>query len=148
MEPLLDKLSQQESVRKIFEMIRTCDKQSDKLARNKTARRFFIWSVCSIAIAFLWFFITAYVDLSTDDGNTKAHQFLDAASSFVNFPLSYLPGIESWNSQSYWMSLEVFQWYEIIGLYLNCLFWGFFLVWLFRLVVRRFTSKHTTHPRA
>lgn len=39
MEPLLDKLARQKVVRKIFEAIRTCDKRSDKLARNKKARR-------------------------------------------------------------------------------------------------------------
>ena len=113
----------------------------DKLARSKKTRRFIIWSVPSIVIAFLWFFVSAVFDLSTDDGNAKFHPYLDAASSFMNFPLSYLPGIDSWDSQSHWMSLEVFQWYELIGFILNCLLWGFFLVWAFRLVVRLFTTK-------
>jgi hypothetical protein len=120
----------------------------DKLARNKKAKRFFILSVCSVVTAFLWLFINAYLDLSTDDGNGKAHPLLDAACSFVHFPLSYLPGIDSWDSQSHWMSFNTFCRYEEIGLYLNCLLWGFFLVWTFRFVVRLFTSKYKTHQRA
>jgi hypothetical protein len=124
----------------------------DKLARSKRGRKFFIWSVCSIVTAILWLFLTAFVDLSTDDGNGQTHPFLDTASSVVNFPLDYLPGIESWDSRSDWMSLEVFNWCEEIGLYLNCLLWGFFIVWVafwaYRFTVGLLIPKHKTHQRA
>jgi len=60
MEPLLDKLGRQKVVRSIFDAIRTCDKQSDKLARNKRARRIiagvvkFVFSMLVMTIICEW----------------------------------------------------------------------------------------------
>jgi hypothetical protein len=98
----------------------------DKLARQMPRyKRHVPWILSSIGISFLWFFLTAYCDLSTDDGNAKAHPFLNAASGFVDFPLGYVPVVES----------------SFFALIANCLLWGFFLVWIFRLTLRRFQRR-------
>jgi len=95
-----------------------------------------IWSV---VIAFLWYVTTGVVGLMLD--NDKPHPLLDPMFSSLNFPVSYLPGWESWDSRSHWMSFETWSWYSIIGSIANCLLWGFSLVWLFRCVVRLFSSE-------
>jgi len=95
------------------------------------------WVVLGLVISFLWFCVEGYCLLSTDDGNAGFHPSLDAVSRFMAFPASFLPGLESWDSQSHWMSFEVWSWYEFIGDIANCLLWGFFLTWLFRLIFRR-----------
>lgn len=100
----------------------------DKLARNKSGRKYFIRSLWSIVIAGIWLFATAFCDLSTDDGNAKFHPWLDAAAHIMTFPITYLPGMDSF-----------------AGLVLNCLLWGFFIVWAAvwacRFIVRRLTAK-------
>jgi hypothetical protein len=51
MEPLLDKLARQKTVRMIFQTIRTCDKQSDKVAKMPVVR--FIGStICAMVLVF------------------------------------------------------------------------------------------------
>jgi hypothetical protein len=90
----------------------------DKLARQMPRyKRHMPWMLSSIGISVLWFFITAYCDLSTDDGN--------AASGFMDFPLGYVPVVES----------------SFFALIANCLLWGFFLVWIFRVTLRRFQRR-------
>jgi hypothetical protein len=96
-----------------------------KMARQMPRyKRHVPWILSSIGISVLWFFFTAYCDLSTDDGNAKAHPFLNAASGFMDFPLGYIPVVES----------------SFFALIVNCLLWGLFLVWLFRLVLVRFRT--------
>jgi hypothetical protein len=100
----------------------------DKLARQMPrCKRHVPWVLWSVGISFLWFFIYAYCTLSTDDGNAKAHPFLDATSRFMDFPLGYIPIIES----------------SFLGGIANCMLWGFFLVWLFRLILRRFQRRQS-----
>jgi hypothetical protein len=98
----------------------------DKLARQMPRyKRHLPWILWSVGISVLWWFIFAYCVLSTDDGHAKAHPFLDAASRFMVFPLGYVPVIES----------------SVLGGIVNCLLWGFFLVWLFRLALRGFQRR-------
>jgi hypothetical protein len=98
----------------------------DKLARQMPRyKRHVPWILWSIGISILWFYIDAYCALSTDDGNANAHPFLDAVSRFTDFPLGYVPIIKS----------------SFVGLIANCLLWGFFLVWLFRVTLRGFQRR-------
>src|ERR1022692_4673275 len=98
---------------------------------------FVFWGVL---IAVLWYVTICALGLMTD--NDKPHPFLDAIFSFMLFPVSYLPGWGSWNSRSHWMSYDTWSWYANIGLILNCVLWGFCLVWLFRFAGRQFGFRH------
>ena len=113
----------------------------DKLVRSKKARSFVISGVCSFVIALLWFFTFGYICLMEDDGRYLPHPRLDMAIDIMVFPVSYLPGWGSWDGRSHWMSFETWQWYEMIGVILNSLLWGFFLVWFCRFVVRLIAAK-------
>jgi hypothetical protein len=94
----------------------------DKLARNKKC---FGWIICSVGISFLWFWVLAVMGLCEDDGNFQPHPYLDAVLYFMTFPLCYLPEIGDSDGVAI----------------LSCLLWGFFLVWLFRLTLRRFHRR-------
>jgi hypothetical protein len=94
----------------------------DKLARNNKCLGWIIWS---LGIAFLWFWVLAFVGLSEDDGNFQPHPYLDAMLCFMTFPLCFLPKIGD---------------YDGIAI-LSCVLWGFFLVGLFRLPLRRFHKR-------
>ena len=98
----------------------------DKLARQMPRfRRHVPWILSSVGVSILWFFIFAYCTLSTDDGNAKAHPFLDMASRILALPLCYVPVVES----------------SVLGGIANGMLWGFSLVWLFRLALRRFQRR-------
>jgi hypothetical protein len=98
----------------------------DKLARQMPRyKRYIPWMLCGVGISVVWFFVLADCALGIDDGNAKAHPFLVAASRVMDFPLGYIPVVESWS-------------FELIA---NCLLWGFFLVWIFRLILRRFQRR-------
>jgi hypothetical protein len=94
----------------------------DKSARKKKHFGWIIWSLC---ISFLWFWVLGFVALAEDDGSFQPHPYLDAVLDFMTFPLCHLPRIG-----------------DSDGILIpSCLLWGFFLVWLFRFVVRQFTTK-------
>jgi|ERR1700722_9391643 len=101
----------------------------DKSARKK---KHFGWIIWSLGISFLWFLVIAFVALAEDDGYHQPHPYLDAVLYYMNFPLCYLPVMGDSDGIAV----------------LSCFLWGFFLVWLFHLVVRLFTSKHKTHSKA
>ena len=96
-----------------------------------------IWSV---VIAVLWYVTTGVLGLMLD--NDKPHPLLEAVFSFMLFPVSYLPGWETFDSRTAVMSFRTWCWYSNIGGVLNCLLWGFFLVWIYRLVARLFVVKN------
>jgi hypothetical protein len=98
----------------------------DKLVRQMPReKRYMTWMLWTVGISFLWFFIDAYCTLRTDDGHAKAHPFLYAASRFMDFPLGYIPAVET----------------SVAGGIANCMLWGLFLVWLCRLTLTRFLRR-------
>jgi len=97
-----------------------------------------IWSV---VIAFIWYITTGVIGLMLD--NDKPHPLLDPIATFMLFPISYLPGWETFDSRTAIMSSRTWCWYSDIGSIINCLLWGFVLTWLFRFVARLVSSKYT-----
>jgi hypothetical protein len=83
MEPLLDKLGRQKAVQKIFETIRTCDKQSDRLA-NKRVTRFIVSTICAMVLVFGLFFIS--IIFSSDDSQP----------SFISWPIAIVGAVAVW----------------------------------------------------
>ena|ERR1700690_2530230 len=83
MEPLFDKLARQKFVQKIFETIRTCDKQSDRLA-NKRITRFIVSAICAMVLAFGLFFISLI--FSSDDSQP----------SFISWPIAIVGAVAAW----------------------------------------------------
>jgi ankyrin repeat protein len=105
----------------------------DKLARHKKQMA---WFLLGILMAVFWFCLTGFIGLSEDD--MRPHPVLDTVLDVTTFPASLLPGLESYDSRTAIMPMQVWQSYSAAGEILNTLLWGFFLVWLFRLVVRWF----------
>ncbi|MGD1089378.1 MAG: hypothetical protein ABR955_11730 [Verrucomicrobiota bacterium] len=73
--------------------------------------------------------------------NEQPHPLLDMAYLVMFFPVRYLPGWEVWNSTTSAISFQIWGWYSFIGGITNSLLWGFFLVWIYRLVARLLTAK-------
>jgi hypothetical protein len=83
MEPILDKLARQKFVRKIFETIRACDKQSDRLA-NKRVTRFIVSTICAMVLVFSLFFVSLI--FSSDDSQP----------SFISWPIAIVGAVAAW----------------------------------------------------
>jgi hypothetical protein len=83
MEPLLGKLARQKFAQKIFETIRACDKQSDRLA-NKRVARFIVSTICAMVLVFSLFFLSLM--FSQDDSQP----------SFISWPIDIVGAVAVW----------------------------------------------------
>jgi hypothetical protein len=87
MEPLLDKLGRQKAVRKIFETIRHCDKQSDRLAKNRALRftvRFIVFTICAMVLISSLFLVSVSVISE------------DSQPSFISWPIAIAGAVAAW----------------------------------------------------
>jgi lipopolysaccharide export LptBFGC system permease protein LptF len=83
MEPLLDKLARQKAVRKIFETIHTCDKQSDRLAKIRVMR-FIVSTICAMVLVFGLFFVSLMFS-----------QY-DSQPSYISWPIAFVGVVAVW----------------------------------------------------
>jgi hypothetical protein len=94
MEPLFDKLARQKAVRGIIDTIRTCDKQSDRLA-NTRATRFIVSMICAMfapVAIFLSMLIFTDWDTPSFFGNTCFIILLVAEWPLVLCSFVFMPG--------------------------------------------------------
>ena len=82
--------------------------------------------VLSVLVAAIWFAASAVLLLAQDSDH--AAPWVDPASRFMWLPVAWLLHRESWG------------WHI-----LNCLFWGFLIVWVSRLALRLLFAKTASH---
>ena len=97
--------------------------------------------ICCVVMSVLWFVVGFVLFLRLD--SPEPHPMLEAFFRILHFPSILFPYWESWDSRTAVMSENTWRWYYDFGETIDWAFWGVGIVWLYRVVERRFISRRT-----